>query len=130
MTDTKRTLAARAGRFGLVGVAATLGYLAIASGLEYATDLPSALINAVGLGASLLLSYAGHYYFTFNARSSHVRKGALFALSTAAIVISAMAVQHLAQRLIASPYISYLAVTAYYPFASFVVHNLVTFRRD
>jgi len=119
----------RALRFGVVGIAATLGYLAIAAGLEYLTDLPAPLINAIGLGASLLLSYVGHYYFTFAARSSHVEKGTLFALTTVAIVASAMAVQWLVQQASTSPYASYLAVTLWYPLASFVGHNLVTFRR-
>lgn len=127
---SKLALALRAGRFGLVGIAATLGYLALAAALEYLTAMPSALINAISLGASLLLSYLGHYHFTFASRASHVRKGTLFAVTTGVIVLSAVAVQALAERLTASPYASYLAVTLWYPAASFVLHNLVTFRRD
>lgn len=125
----RRLLGSRTARFGIVGISATLSYVLITAGLEYLTGLPSALINAIGLAGSLLLSYAGHYYFTFEAKAGHGRKGPLFLVITAVIVLGAMAVQQVTELLLASPYASYLAVTVYYPVASFVLHNLVTFRR-
>lgn len=125
----RRVLASRTVRFGIVGVSATLSYLLITGGLEYFTALPSALINVIGLAGSLALSYAGHYYFTFEASSGHGRKGPLFLAVTVVIVLGAMALQHAIQLMAGSPYFSYLAVTIYYPVASFVLHNLVTFRR-
>ena len=45
------------------------------------------------------------------------------------IVLGAMAVQNVIALAAGSLYVSYLAVTVYYPVASFVLHNLVTFRR-
>lgn len=129
MALVRRALASRTVRFGIVGISATLSYLLITGGLEYVTALPPALINLVGLAGSLLLSYAGHYYFTFEATTGHGRKGPLFLGVTALIVLGSMAVQHLVELLAGSPYVSYLAVTVYYPVASFVLHNLVTFRK-
>lgn len=126
----RRLLDVRTVRFAIVGVTATLSYLLIAAGIEYFTPLPSALINAIGLAGSLLLSYAGHYYFTFEASSGHGRKGPLFVVVTGVIVLGAMALQQGIQLAAGSPYISYLAVTVYYPVTSFVLHNLVTFRRS
>ncbi len=128
MALVRCVLSSRTVRFGIVGVSATLSYLAITGGLEYLTALPAALINLVGLAGSLLLSYAGHYYFTFEATAGHGRKGPLFLVVTGVIVLGSMAVQHIVQLAAGSPYVSYLAVTVYYPVASFVLHNLVTFR--
>lgn len=125
----RRVLESRTVRFGIVGVSATLSYLLITGGLEYLTALPPALINLIGLAGSLLLSYAGHYYFTFGETAGHGRKGPLFLVVTGVIVLGSMVVQHLVQLAAGSPYLSYLAVTVYYPVASFVLHNLVTFRR-
>lgn len=52
-------------RFGLVGVGATLVHMSVALGLERLADLPLALINLIGFCTAFILSFCGHYYWTF-----------------------------------------------------------------
>lgn len=64
--------AARLFRFGIVGVAATIVYFTVATLLgRPPIDMDPVKANAVGVAASLLISYIGHHRFTFRVSGDH-----------------------------------------------------------
>ena len=57
-------------RFGMVGVAATLSYMALALAADHA-GLPVLVGNTLAYVISFGVSYMGHRVFTFHATTSH-----------------------------------------------------------
>lgn len=114
-------------RFGIVGGFATFIYLVTSFALEYWTTLTSAANNAIALMVSLVVSYFGHKLFTYRIEGNHKRRASLFLLSTVIIIAGAGVLQWFVGRLSGSAYASYLCVTLYYPVASFILHNALTF---
>jgi putative flippase GtrA len=72
-------------RFGLVGIAATLINMAIATMLLSMGIMPQ-IANLLAFSLSLLASYAGHYYFTFRSQEPHRYTSPRFGLSTLGLV--------------------------------------------
>ena len=57
-------------RFGLVGIAATVTHLAVAWAANQFGAAPYTA-NAIGFAAAFGLSYAGHFFWTFERRTGH-----------------------------------------------------------
>ncbi len=116
-------------RFGTVGVLSTAVYLVVSFALESMTEGLSAGINLIALLSGLLASYFGHYYLTYRRCGAHAFYSRRFALVTVILMTSAMLLQSVLIMFSLSPYVSYLAISVYYPLMSFVLHHYWTFRR-
>ena len=66
-----RELLAQLGRFGTVGVAATLIHLGVAWIAARGFGVAPFAANALGFLAAFACSYLGHFYWTFGQRSGH-----------------------------------------------------------
>lgn len=58
-------------RFGLVGVAATLVHLLVANMVLITCSSSVYLSSLCGFATAFLVSYLGHYYFTFQTKKAH-----------------------------------------------------------
>lgn len=67
-------VAAQIGRFGVVGIIATLVHLAVAWMAARLFGAPPFLANAAGFAAAFACSYLGHFYWTFGQRAGHVAR--------------------------------------------------------
>jgi putative flippase GtrA len=119
------------GRFGAVGLAATVGYFAITAGLGHMrVGFDPIVAHVLGISASLLVSYWGHHRFTFRADGAHafylprflLVTGFLFLLSTAAMAFGryGLALDH---TLVTA------GIAVGYPLASYLLNALWTFAR-
>jgi putative flippase GtrA len=113
-------------RFAAVGVAATLTYLAISLVL-LRLNVPPQIANAGAFGLSLVLSYAGHYAFTFRSREAHTRTGTRFALATAALFAVCSGVLQIALWLSVPPRVGAALVAILYPVLSFLLNRFWSF---
>lgn len=66
-----KTEAGSAGKFALVGIAATLTHAGIAGALLESGSLTAMAANACGFLVAFAVSFFGHYYWSF----SHLRSG-------------------------------------------------------
>jgi putative flippase GtrA len=119
---------ATAVRFFAVGVTATLGYFGVSLLLLRAGMWPQ-LVNLIAFGASLLLSYAGHYFFTYRSREAHSRTGTRFAIITLVLLLLCSAVQQLALWSDVPPEGASLIVAVVYPPLSFLLNHFWAFAR-
>jgi putative flippase GtrA len=121
--------AARAFRFGLVGITGTLTYLALVNLLAVPIGpLTPFTAHLVGLTLSIGVSYAGHHAFTFGHKGRHRVYLFRFAVTTAVLFVVVSAVAYVADRVLGLPaaLISVL-VTVIYPPLSYLTHTLWTF---
>jgi len=65
-------------RFGSTGIAATLLHLLIAFAAAKGMDLSPYAANAAGFASAFIVSYLGHFYWTFGHRAGHRRYLARF----------------------------------------------------
>ena len=129
MKSTFWSNVARLGRFGIVGAAATFVYFAITAGLgRPPIEMEPIAANAVGVAASLLVSYFGHHRYTFRALGNHERYLPRFLTVTAGLFLlstAAMAIARYVWRL------DHIVVTAFiavgYPVLSYILNLLWTF---
>jgi putative flippase GtrA len=121
--------AARAFRFGLVGISATLTYLGIVN-LSAVPVGPLTPFDAhlLGLGCSIAVSYAGHHAFTFGRKGRHGFYFRRFAIITAILFVLSSAVAFACDRYLHFPaaILSFL-IAALYPCGSYLLHSLWTF---
>lgn len=117
----------RTARFVLVGIGGMLIYAACAYGLLFART-PIMTAHIVAYGVSLLASYLGQKIFTFGIRGNNRRNLPRFVIATAAIASVQLVLVAGLEHAGIDPKLTLLASTLYYPPASFLVHNLWTFR--
>jgi putative flippase GtrA len=119
------------GRFGAVGLIATVSYFAITAGLGHsAIGFDPVVAHVLGTSASLLVSYAGHHRFTFRADGAHafylprflLVTGILFLLSTAAMAFGRYGLG-LDHTLVTA------GIAVGYPIMSYLLNALWTFAR-
>ncbi|UZE48078.1 GtrA family protein [Rhodopseudomonas sp. P2A-2r] len=117
------------GRFGMVGIIATLLYFMTTTILgrpPFSIDPVAA--NSAGVAVSLLFSYLGHHRFTFGVASGHGRSlprflivsGGLFVLSSAAMA-AARYVWSYDHMLVTA------CITICYPVMSYLINSAWTF---
>ena len=120
---------ARAVRFGIVGISATLTYLVLANLLAVPLGPMTAFhAHVAAICCSILVSYTGHHAFTFARKGRHGFYFGRFAAITALLFVltSALAYAMDADLHLPALVIS-IAVTVLYMAASFVLHSLWTF---
>lgn len=121
--------AARALRFGLVGISATVTYLGIVN-LAAVPIGPLTPFHAhlLGLGGSIALSYAGHHAFTFGRKGRHGFYFRRFAVITAMLFVLSSAGAFVCDHYLHFPAaIISLLVAGLYPCCSYLLHSLWTF---
>jgi putative flippase GtrA len=118
-------------RFGLVGAAATLAYLAVAIGLtESGTIISAEIASSCGIVVGILVSYFGHHRITFGLRSDHPRYLPRFLLTQLCLTILFAAFVHIgSNRLGLNPTLVFIMVAVAWPICSFVLFNTWVFRR-
>jgi putative flippase GtrA len=119
------------GRFGAVGMAATISYFGIAAWLGHPrVGLDPIFAHVLGVGTSLVVSYVGHHRFTFRAEGAHdfylprflLVTGVLFLLSTAAMAFGRYGLG-LNHTLVTA------GIAVGYPIMSYLFNALWTFAR-
>jgi len=115
-------------RFIIVGIGATLVYLAVSLQLLRSGVAPQ-LANLLAFGAGLTVSYGGHYFFTYRSSSSHAKAGTRFAWVTAALVAACSMVQQFALWAGISPERAALIIAVLYPSFSFLLNHFWSFSR-
>lgn len=118
---------ARTFRFAIVGIASTIIYAALAFGL-LAAGFATLWAHSIAYVISILASYAGQKVFTFGIRGQHRRNMPRFIIATIGLAVTQFLLVALLEFLKVDPRITLAISTLYYPPASFVVHNLWTFR--
>jgi len=113
-------------RFAAVGLAATTVYLGASLLLLNLGWLPL-LAHLCAFGLGWVLSYAGHYFFTFRASSPHVATTRRFGLVTVALLVLSSAAQQLALWSGVSPKLAAFLVAGLYAGLSFLLNNFWTF---
>lgn len=123
---------ARAFRFGLVGISATLIYLGIVN-LVAVPIGPLSPFHAhlLGLCGSIALSYAGHHAFTFARKGRHRVYFRRFATITAVLFMLTSAVAFACDHYLHLPaVIISVLITVLYPCGSYFAHSLWTFAEE
>jgi putative flippase GtrA len=115
-------------RFGIVGAAATLTYLACSMVLLGAGVAP-VKVNLIAFAVSLTLSYLGQYYFTYRAANAHARLSLRYALATLALIAICSILHRGLLQLAVDPRLASLAVTITYPLLSFILNHGWAYRR-
>lgn len=114
-------------RFAFVGAAATLVHLGVAQSLLLLTGLNAYIANIAGFLCAFLLSYVGHYFFTFRHTGAHSAAIAKFLM----LAIGGFALNNVILTtgiLLGVPaYISLFFATAVPPLAVFLVSRFVIF---
>ncbi|MEP0313258.1 GtrA family protein [Hyphomonas sp.] len=127
MTTTLRARVLEILRFGLVGLAGTAIYAAVAYCLSW-NEVPVLYAHIVASVVSLVVSYIGQKKFTFRVRGGHRRVGARFIIGTAIVVAGQSFVVWLLDLLGLTPNLTLLAGILFYPLASYIIHSFWTFR--
>ena len=115
-------------RFGLVGAAASLTYLAASIALLQLGMAPIA-VNLAAFAISLALSYLGQYYFTYRAAGAHRMLSRRYAISTAILIAACTALHWALLRVSLDPRLASLAVTLTYPALSLLLNHGWVFGR-
>lgn len=119
----------RLARFALVGVAGTLVYLGVALG-AVALHVDVRIAHWIAFAVSQVVSYVGQKIFTFGVRGQHRRTGARFLVAMAGLATGQFLLVLGLNAMHVDPRLTVIASTAYYPFASLIVHSLWTFRTE
>ena len=115
-------------RFGMVGAAASMTYLASSIALLKLGMAPI-VVNLAAFAISLALSYLGQYYFTYRAAGAHRMLSRRYAVSTAILIATCTALHWALLRLSLDPRLASLAVTLTYPALSFLLNHGWVFGR-
>lgn len=115
-------------RFAMVGVVATLVYLA-ASLVLLDWGLAPQPTNLIGFLLGTVTSYLGHYFFTYRSGDSHLRLGSRFFLVTAGLAMLCAGLHQLGLMFGAKPRLAALFVTVAYPPLSFGLNHFWAFAR-
>jgi putative flippase GtrA len=124
--------AARAFRFGLVGVTASLVYLGLVNLLAVPLG-PLAPFHAhlVALTCSIGVSYFGHHAFTFARKGRHRFYFRRFAIITALLFVLSSALAFICDATLhLSAAVISVMITVLYPAASYLLHSLWTFAEE
>jgi putative flippase GtrA len=120
---------ARAFRFSVVGIAATLTYLGLVNGLAAPIGTLSTFeAHLIGLSTGIVVSYLGHHAYTFRRKGRHGFYFWRFVAITAILFVAASAIAYAGDRWLGLPaLVISLVVTVLYPAGSYLLHTLWTF---
>jgi putative flippase GtrA len=118
----------RAFRFGLIGAAATLTYLAVSLGGGEFLGLAPLLASSIGVIASFCVSYAGHRAFSFRVAPEHRIYLPRFLAAAGVIYVVQLAVMAAVTDLLRLPYqTGVAAIVAVIPLVTFLINRLWVF---
>lgn len=116
-------------RFGIVGVAATATYLAVAIALPALGVASPAAAALVASGVSVFVSYFGHHTFTFARKGRHDFYLPRFLLQWIVLSGAASLGTHVLTEIVAMNYrLAAVLVAFAYAALSFVANNIGVFR--
>lgn len=114
-------------RFVLVGGINTVIYLALGM-LFVHLGATVEIAHGVALILSLITSYLSHKIITFEVKGGHRKYGVKFFVGTAFIVSTQFILIYVNKSTFENLFFLFLLSSAYYPIASFLIHNFWTFR--
>lgn len=114
-------------RFALVGLSATGLYFLLSLIFHYGIGMGSFLTHALALFISIVASYFGHFFFTYRKTGNHTYFSSKFVIVTLICIVASTGVQILVDQYMSEAAYSFLAVTLFYPAASFLLHHFWTF---
>ena len=120
---------ARTLRFSIVGIVGTVIYAGLAFGF-LAMGVTLLISHSIAYIISLLASYLGQKIFTFEIRGQHKRNFSRFVLATIGLAVVQFLLVAVLEVLKVDPKVIIIVSTLYYPPASFIVHNLWTFKES
>lgn len=123
-----KDLIVRSARFAMVGVFGTLIYFGLALAL-LSYDLPLIAAHSIAYVASILASYLGQKIFTFQIRGQHRRNAPRFIVANVMLAVVQFAIVAVMQVMGVDDQFVVVFVTLTYPPASFLLHNLWTFKK-
>ena len=128
MADERyRAMATRVFRYGIVGGIGTAIYFGLTLLLNHG-GLILPIAHWLGYGVSIVFSYYAQKKYTFQMDGQHRRAGPRFVIATAGIAAGQFLIVLILDRFGLAPWMTVAAASVYYPFASFTVHSLWTFR--
>lgn len=126
---TSGHVAAKALRFGVVGVLNGLVYAAVTSALVVGLGMAPVPASVLGYCASVPLGFLGHRRFAFRSDGHWSAEAARFAFTQALnITVTALSMQAATQWLGGAYYWGMAAAVVLVPIANFLVLNLWVFR--
>lgn len=125
----KRLLFGEAVRFGLVGLSATLLYVALFWLLTSELSLIPAVSAIFASIISIVASYIGHYFFTFRHSGSHFRSMTRFLAVSATLIAANSMLVEIVDRYFVFKSAPLIATCIFYPLASFLLIRTLVFRR-
>lgn len=118
-----------ASRFAIVGVAATLVHMAVVWPLVALRDVPALQANFIAYLCAFSVSFAGHYFWTFEAASPMRRAFVRFvAISLTGFLVNSSVLALLLRSELLTPATSTLAAATIVPVLSFVASRLWGFK--
>lgn len=130
MKGQRRQIGEQVVRFGIVGIIATGVFLAstVACSAAPLSMSPTAS-TGVAMLVSILVSYLGHYFFTFAVAGAHHRSRLpRFLLVSLALAAAHTGLAHVLTRLGASAAVISISICISYPFFSFMLNRQWVFR--
>ena len=125
----KSLLFGEAVRFGLVGVGATLLYVALFWLLTSELGLIPAVSATFASIISIVASYMGHYSFAFRHSGGHFRSMMRFLAMPATLISANSVLVEIVDRYFAFKSAPFIATCIFYPLASFLLNRTLVFRR-
>ena len=123
-----RGLLREAMRFGSVGLWATGVYL-VAAATAASTGLPPQLANALGYCVATVVSFLGHFYWTFGKRTNHAGAFARFLVVSFGGYLLSSGVMHVALDWVHAPFwMALAAVIVIVPGLSWLSHRYWAFK--
>ena len=125
----KRLLFGETVRFGLVGLSATLLYVALFWLLTSELGLIPAVSATFASIISIVASYSGHYFFTFRHSGGHFRSMTRFLAMSATLITANSVLVEIVDRYFTFKSAPFIATCIFYPLASFLLNRTLVFRR-
>lgn len=118
-----------AGRFALVGIVATLVHMLIAWALIELTRFPPLLANLMAFLAAFVVSFTGHYHWTFQGAGNPWRAmRRLFLISSSAFAINTLLLAGLLKTSWMSASVAAIVAAGIVPVISFLASRLWGFK--
>ncbi|WP_338665504.1 GtrA family protein [Pararoseomonas sp. SCSIO 73927] len=116
-------------RYGVVGIASVVLYVAVSSLLHRVLSIEPVLANAAGYAVATVANYLGHYYWSFDTKRSHADASWRFlAVVVAGLVLNSVYAAMLVNLTDLPVEVIALSFAVLWPMVSFVALRLWAFR--
>lgn len=117
-------------RFGLVGLSATFFYIALYWILTSDLGVIPPVSAAIASIISIAVSYAGHYFFTFQHNGRHLRSMTRFVAVSVTLIAANSLLVAIVDRYSVFRLAPLIVTCLFYPLASFLLNRTLVFRKD